>query len=112
MRSSVRAVCPLHLEPCEHAFRITTERVEAPRATAEVDGRFPVLDCDHHGSRLLGQAGRADDDISDLREVSLRVGRERLPAALAAEEILAPRCKSGHPAKAIEFVHPTGKKVS
>jgi hypothetical protein len=68
----------LHHEPCEHAFRISMECVEAPRTAAEVDDRSLMLDLDHHGFALLRQARRTDDDVSDLREKSLRVGDERL----------------------------------
>jgi hypothetical protein len=45
-----------------------------------------MLDRDGDRDGLFGEAARTHDDVADLRQVSVRVGREGCATALTAEE--------------------------
>ena len=58
------------------------------RTAAEIQRLPQMLQNDSHAGRLLGEAGRANDHIPDLRQVTPRVGRKSLRASVAAEVVV------------------------
>ncbi len=66
---------------------LLSERIDAMRATAEVD-LLPVnLFPGRQMPRLLRQAGGADNKIVDLLQVFLRISDEYIDAPLATEVV-------------------------
>src|SRR5260370_39209607 len=59
------------------------------RTPAETHGRPRVLHTHRRREGLLAEAARANDNVANLREVTLRIGAKNLCASVAAEVVVS-----------------------
>jgi hypothetical protein len=85
--SRITEISPV-LQTRQEPIRLANERLLTMRTAAEIQGLPRTLHNDGHAGRLFAKARGTNDDVPDLYEISLRVGRKPLCASIAAEVVI------------------------